>query len=163
MDFTPRDDLSPGRTFYETRAKLGISLEACSSRTRIPAKSLRALEHDNWAALPAPVYVKGFIKAYATELGLDPDPLISAWREVGGERQVEPYVVSTPQFMVKPPAPRIKGSTLSIAAGVAVGAAVLAFWLLGAPDGRQAVLGQDAGVSVEKIQQAPMDNGSLQP
>ena len=163
MDFTPRDDLSPGRTLYEMRAKLGISLDACASRTRIPAKSLRALEHDNWAALPAPVYVKGFIKAYASELGLDPDPLIIAWREIGGDRQLEPYVVSTPQFMVKPPTPRIKGSTLGIAAGVAVGAAVLAFWLFGASDGRQVVLGQDAGVSSEKTHQVPSDNGSLQP
>ena len=150
IDFTPKNETTPGQVLYTARARLGLSLDACSSRTRIPAQSLRALEHDNWAALPAPVYVKGFIRAYATELGLDPDPIVEAWRAAGGDRRLEPYLVSTTPFALKEVKTDRKGAVWGVAAGLAVGAAVLAIWLFGGWTGSQTVLGDngDAGIEV---------------
>ena len=46
---------------------------------------ITVLEHDNWAALRR--FMSGFIQAYATELGIDPDPIVEAWRAAGGDRR----------------------------------------------------------------------------
>jgi hypothetical protein len=44
--------------------------------TRIPRKYLEALELENFGILPAPVYARGFLRSYATYLGLEPNDLL---------------------------------------------------------------------------------------
>lgn len=52
---------------------------------------LLAIEEGKVERLPAPVLVKGFLRAYADEIGLDPDPIIAEYQdlieEVGGRRE----------------------------------------------------------------------------
>ena len=59
-------------TFLSTaRLRAGISLNDLASRTRIPRSTLEALEAEDWKSLPAMVYVRGFIRSYARELGME--------------------------------------------------------------------------------------------
>lgn len=53
-----------------------LSLEEVSSRTRIPRKTLESLEHDRFEDLPSGVFVRGFIKAYASAVHIDADDVL---------------------------------------------------------------------------------------
>jgi cytoskeletal protein RodZ len=54
--------------------------------TRISAQYLKALEGDALAELPAPVFVKGFIRAYCGFLGVSADDALARYRgAIGGD------------------------------------------------------------------------------
>ena len=57
----------------EKRIAQKISLEKVSANTSIRPSILEAIEAEAHEKLPAKVYTVGFIRAYAREVGLDPD------------------------------------------------------------------------------------------
>ena len=57
----------------QARERAGLSLEDLARRTKIPPARLAALESADVLHLPAAVYTRGFVKAYAVEVGLRPD------------------------------------------------------------------------------------------
>lgn len=65
-----------GETLRRARNAKQISLEDAERVTRIPRKYLEALELENFGILPAPVYARGFLRSYATYLGLEPNDLL---------------------------------------------------------------------------------------
>lgn len=65
-----------GEVLRKERRLRRISIEEVVRTTRIPKATLRRLEADDHAKLPAPVYTRGFVQAYARALGLDPEPLL---------------------------------------------------------------------------------------
>jgi len=68
-----------GQWLRETREGKGISLAEVEEVTRIRQKFLAALEADDYAALPGEVYVRGFLRNYATFLGLNPDEVLARY------------------------------------------------------------------------------------
>jgi cytoskeleton protein RodZ len=56
-----------------------ISLEEISAVTKISVRLLSALENGDRAKLPAPVFIKGFIRAYCLHVGLDPVEKINSY------------------------------------------------------------------------------------
>ncbi len=77
-----------GRSLKELRERLGIDLKAISMETKINLKILEAIEAEDIARLPAPVYLKGFLKAYARVLHLDAQKLIEGYFQLfKGERE----------------------------------------------------------------------------
>jgi cytoskeletal protein RodZ len=59
------------RRYRESR---GVALKEIAERTRIGARSLQAIEEERFDDLPdARVYVRGFVRCLAEEIGLDPD------------------------------------------------------------------------------------------
>lgn len=67
---------SPGRYLKTERESQNLSLRDVSKWTRINERLLKAIEEDKYELLSSPVYVKGFLEAYARYLGLDPNDLI---------------------------------------------------------------------------------------
>lgn len=65
-----------GAMLRGARTQRGMSVEDVAQVTKIPRATLVALERDDDAALPAPVFVRGFVRAYAQAVGLDPGPLV---------------------------------------------------------------------------------------
>lgn len=65
-----------GETLRKTRLEKSITFEDAERVTRIPRKYLEALELENFGILPAPVYARGFLRSYASYLGLDPKELL---------------------------------------------------------------------------------------
>ena len=56
------------------RESRGVELKEIAERTRIGARSLQAVEEERFDDLPdARVYVRGFVRCLAEEIGLDPD------------------------------------------------------------------------------------------
>jgi cytoskeletal protein RodZ len=54
-----------------------LSLEKVSQKTKINLNILRALEANNFQALPSPAYIKGFVLSYARVVGLTPGDVIT--------------------------------------------------------------------------------------
>jgi cytoskeletal protein RodZ len=65
-----------GEQLAGARRASGLSLEDLARRTKIPATRLQALEAGLYELLPPPIFSRGFVRAYATEVGLDPEALV---------------------------------------------------------------------------------------
>ncbi len=73
-----------GAFLRELRVKRGLSLEELSRATRVARSYLEALENDAFTSLPAPVFTRGFIRAYCQAVGVAPDDALARYdgREV---------------------------------------------------------------------------------
>lgn len=70
-----------GEDLRKAREATGLTLEDINRRTRIPKKYLEALEEEAFQTLPAPVYVRTFLRAYAKVVGLDPLLVIRQYQQ----------------------------------------------------------------------------------
>jgi cytoskeleton protein RodZ len=61
-----------GSELKAARVSRKITLETVSQRTKIPVKYLEALEENRYDIFPSHTYAKGFIRAYAKVVGVDP-------------------------------------------------------------------------------------------
>lgn len=98
-----------GAALREAREAQGRTLEDAALGLRARTTQLRALEEENFGAFGGDVYAKGFLKSYAVELGLDPQPLLDTYRREVGHDDVHATSlvggVSTPtKQRVAPPA-----------------------------------------------------------
>jgi cytoskeleton protein RodZ len=65
----------------QARERSGLSLTELSRRTKITADVLRAIERGDMAALPGGLYTRGFLRAFAREVGCNPDDIVRRYRE----------------------------------------------------------------------------------
>jgi len=72
--------LTIGQILKQSREEQKLSLDEITVLTRIRLKYLTAIEADNFDVLPSSVQQKGFVRAYARALALDPSPLIAQLR-----------------------------------------------------------------------------------
>ena len=70
-----------GDLLHKARADKDLTLGQVEEQIRIRSKFLQALEEEDYDQLPAPVYVKGFLRNYATYLGLDPQEVLSLYQQ----------------------------------------------------------------------------------
>ena len=115
-------------TLVAARQRRGERLDEVEQATRIRQSYLRALESDDFARLPAPVYTRGFVRNYATYLELNAQELVRLYDEAIGYRP-EPVRLTPAQA-----APGGRLLTPNVAAiGVALAlAAILFVWLYSA-------------------------------
>lgn len=66
-----------GEILRQAREAKGLSLAQVEEATKIRSTYLQALEEEQYDRLPAPVYIKGFLKNYALYLGLEPQEVLS--------------------------------------------------------------------------------------
>jgi cytoskeleton protein RodZ len=76
-----------GEKLREAREEQGLSLEDVEESTHIRRELLEALENGDYARLPEPVYVRGFVRGYVGALGLDPEPFLALVPRAGNERR----------------------------------------------------------------------------
>lgn len=69
-----------GDVLKATREQKGWSLEECSTRTKIQERFIAAIESSDLSLLPDTIFVKGFIRTLASELGLNPDSMVALYR-----------------------------------------------------------------------------------
>ncbi|MEK6590501.1 MAG: helix-turn-helix domain-containing protein [Nitrospinota bacterium] len=62
-----------GAHLKSIREMKGITLDEISKKTRIKVSYLKALEDEDFGQLPAEVFSRGFLRAYAKYLSLDPE------------------------------------------------------------------------------------------
>lgn len=73
-----------GAELKRFREALGISLENISQETKIKVSHLQALESEDLESLPGPFFIRGFLKAYASCLKLNPEELVKGYLDSVG-------------------------------------------------------------------------------
>jgi cytoskeletal protein RodZ len=71
---------SLGETLRQARLDKGVSLSDAARDTRIRRAYLEALEAEDVAQLPAPVYTRGFLRTYADYLGLNSQAMVDLYQ-----------------------------------------------------------------------------------
>jgi cytoskeleton protein RodZ len=70
-----------GTYLSQLREEHGPSIEELARVTRVSSRYLEALERDDFAQLPAPVFTKGYIRAYCQALGVPAEEALSRYSE----------------------------------------------------------------------------------
>jgi cytoskeletal protein RodZ len=111
-----------GETLQLARERKGVDLYRAERDTKIRLKYLSALEDSDYDELPAPVYVKGFLRNYAIYLGLEPDEILERWRD-----EMEQARTATRVAVIPPPMPLAEpgGRRLHITPAMVVAGLVL--------------------------------------
>jgi cytoskeleton protein RodZ len=73
-----------GDTLSEARTRRGVDLDQVHAATGIRPRYLRAIEQEDWEALPEEFYARSFIRKYAQFLGVEPEPLVEEYRRQRG-------------------------------------------------------------------------------
>ncbi len=94
----PDAPLSIGARLRYERELRGLSLEEVARATRIPLVSLERVEADRFDDLPGEVFVRGFLRAHARAIGVDPDEVLALY---GAARRV-PVVAPVPVSQAVP-------------------------------------------------------------
>ena len=113
-----------GYVLRNAREATGAALDDISALLRIRSDHLQALENDDFESLPGSVYAIGFIRTYATHLGLNAGELIERYKVAVAVPHLEDQGPN-PQTDVEP----ISGA-LKIAIGVMAVFGVYILWLI---------------------------------
>jgi cytoskeletal protein RodZ len=88
--------MDTGTTLRDARERRGLSLAQLSSTTKIPLTHLEAMEANVFELVPPGIFLRGFLRAYAREVGLDPRQVID---QFVAEHGSELPPVETPQSL----------------------------------------------------------------
>ena len=67
----------PGATLAAQRESMGWTVEQAAEQLKLAVRQVIAMEKGDYAALPSPAVTRGFVRAYAKILRLDPAPLVA--------------------------------------------------------------------------------------
>ncbi len=97
-DFTPT--ASPGQQLKRERESQGLSREEIASSLNLRPAVIQGLEEDSYYEVPVAAYRRGYLRSYASLLGIDEQPVLEAYRahfgSADGERKVTPVHVTRP-------------------------------------------------------------------
>jgi cytoskeletal protein RodZ len=91
-----------GEKLRKQREQRGLDLDAISKTTKISTRMLRAIEDEHFDQLPGGVFNKGFVRAYARQIGLDEDEAVADYLTALRESQ-QPSVPADVRFAVPKP------------------------------------------------------------
>jgi cytoskeleton protein RodZ len=116
---------SLGEDFRTAREARGLTLSDAAEHIHIRSVYLAAIEAEDWPAIGAPVYVRGFIRTYARFLGLDPEEAVTRFAErVPSE---SPSQVAASMATMAANQPGRRGPSFGAIAGVLVALVLVAF------------------------------------
>lgn len=69
--------VSYGARLAMQRQSAGLGVTDVAAQLRLHPNQVRAIEQEDLARLPAPAYIRGFVRSYARMLKIDPSPLLS--------------------------------------------------------------------------------------
>ena len=78
-----------GEKLRYQREQRGLTLEAISNVTKISTRMLRALEDEHFDQLPGGVFNKGFVRAYARQVGLNEEETVTEYLAALRESQIQ--------------------------------------------------------------------------
>jgi hypothetical protein len=128
-----------GSSLRDARVRQGLDFPELEQLTRIRPKYLRALEDERFDVLPAPTYVRGFLRSYAAALGLDGQPFVDEYnsRFAVGEDDVVVRARRVPPPRRDRQDRESRIAVLALVAIAVVTALVIAAWRFGGPDGEK--------------------------
>jgi Helix-turn-helix domain/Domain of unknown function (DUF4115) len=82
-----------GEKLRKQREQQGIALDAISNTTKISTRMLRALEDEHFDQLPGGVFNKGFVRAYARQVGLNEEEAVADYLVALRESQIQAHAI----------------------------------------------------------------------
>jgi cytoskeletal protein RodZ len=80
--------LTVGNLLKKAREHAGKQIEEISQVTRIKPHYLRKIEENDFSEFTSSTFIKGFIRSYASHLGLDAESIVALFRRQIGEEDV---------------------------------------------------------------------------
>jgi transcriptional regulator with XRE-family HTH domain len=99
-----------GERLRAAREEKELGLEQVAEETRIPLNYLEALENESWDAFTSDLHARGFLRNYASFLGLDPEELTGLHERLRGKPHSKGAAVIAP----RPVTEQGKRSTLGV-------------------------------------------------
>lgn len=91
-----------GGTLKSARERKGISLRHIANATKISMGALESLERNEFSRLPGGIFSRSFVRAYAEEVGLDPDETVADFLKETGETFQPPSQIADEDVPVMP-------------------------------------------------------------
>ena len=117
--------IGPGERLQAERIQQGLSLEDVAGRMHLSTSILEAIEVNDFETITAPIFVKGYLRAYARIVSLDEDDMIDQYIDFYSEE--DPPITSTSNTSSELSAadPRFKWTTYLV---VLIFGVLLATW-----------------------------------
>ncbi len=148
-----------GAALAAAREAKGLTRNEVAERLKLSPRQIEALEAEDWAGLPDPIFVRGFVRNYARLLEIDADALIR--RGEGGPMPTQ--TITAPSASVRlggSPVARWLLLPLLMAVLFVAGVAALYSWLR---QGEDAMLPMDAGPQQTQVPPAPVTTPPTMP
>ena len=113
--------LTVGQILRKEREGRNLSLESVAGVTRISLENLKALEKDDFRAISAPIFARGFLRTYALHLGLDPKEILARYESQIDLVKVSPKTRESAPARSKRSLSQYLGLVFLIVIGVAAG------------------------------------------
>jgi cytoskeletal protein RodZ len=100
--------MSPGARLSAARKGRELSLKAVADELKLDVRMVVALEQDDWDALPAAIFVKGYLRRYARLTGLPEDELVDDYSgSLGEPPPLSVVALKTKKSLVRLPSARL--------------------------------------------------------
>ncbi len=76
------DNATPGNLLKQARQQLELSPAQIAARLRLELKIIVALEENDFQQLPTATFVKGYLRAYAQLVKLNPETVLAAYQRI---------------------------------------------------------------------------------
>ncbi len=126
-DSTDKVGQSIGERLEAARHLAGVTPAVAAERLHLDPSVIEALEANRFAALGAPVYVRGHLRRYAEFLGLSPDALVAEY-QASLAPNAAPDLTRIPQADRPSDPQKLLGPSIAAAAAVLLGVAV--WWVV---------------------------------
>lgn len=80
-DSTILHTINPGAQLASIREKKGYSVDFVANKLHLRTRVIELLENNDFNSLPGPVFVKGYLRAYAKLLDVSPEPYLAVFNE----------------------------------------------------------------------------------
>lgn len=149
--------MGPGDRLQAARIENGMSIEDIAMRMHLSVSILKSIEENNFDDITAPIFVKGYLRAYARIVSLGEDEMIEQYLNYYSDE--DPPISPTSQLSpeISPDDARIKWTTFLVIIGLL---GFLAFWWWNQYQVKTDVVSLDAE-QTESMQQTEVSSDNL--
>src|ERR1700733_13834959 len=116
------DFVSVGEALAEARSRAGLSVDELSERTKIRGTVIRCIEQDDYDACGGDVFVRGYVRALASAVGIDARPLIREYDKARTDTSGDTFAhVARVAHPVPPSGPDVTAADVPVAAAGSAG------------------------------------------
>ncbi|MCG8382794.1 MAG: DUF4115 domain-containing protein [Gammaproteobacteria bacterium] len=157
-DNSALNDASLGTMMRQAREQQGLSQEDLATELHLDLRQITQLEEDDYSALPAPAFVKGYIRACAKRLNADGDLWVE--RYVSSTRDPDPKLATLSSFKRTDSShPLFRWATIAI---LMILVALAVYWWLTEKGQRGGLPAEEQAVNEHVIESSPpSEEGSL--
>ncbi|MDH5190425.1 MAG: DUF4115 domain-containing protein [Gammaproteobacteria bacterium] len=150
--------LGPGEKLRKTREEAGLSQQDVANKLNLHIKTINALENDNFDVLPEPIFVYGYLRAYARLLEISDTPLIEAYSQLGYS---DPELSSVYKEKPAPTRADVMFHNTSISMVLVFAFLMVLWWYSFEPGMEQPIVVAESGTALAEIARSNNENDDI--